>query len=256
MDPTAFSIFGFDIRWYGILIASAILIGTVLAMKEANRNGYKSDIITDLVLWTIPAALIGARLYYVLFTWGYFSQNPIDILNIREGGLAIHGGLIGAFSVGYLYIRKHKLSFLKLADIITPSLVLGQAIGRWGNFFNQEAHGGPVSESFISNFPAFIKEHMYIKGQYYHPTFLYESVWCLTIFIFLSFYKRHKQNDGEMLTLYLFLYSLERFFVEGLRTDSLMLGTFRIAQLVSLAFALTGLIGFLVLRKRKSVHST
>lgn len=254
MNPIAFSIFGIDIRWYGILIASAMLIGTLLAMKEAKRIGYKSDLIIDLVLWTIPAALIGARLYYVFFTWDYFSQHLSEILNFRQGGLAIHGGIIGAFLGGYIFIRKHKLNFFKMADIAVPSLVLGQAIGRWGNFFNQEAHGGPVSDSFIAHFPAFIRDQMYISGQYYHPTFLYESIWCLIIFIFLSFYKRHKQTDGELLTLYLFLYSLERYIVEGLRTDSLMFGTFRVAQLVSLAFALIGLLGFWALRKIKSVH--
>lgn len=254
MNPIAFSIFGIDIRWYGILIASAMLIGTLLAMKEAKRIGYKSDLIIDLVLWTIPAALIGARLYYVFFTWDYFSQHLSEILNFRQGGLAIHGGIIGAFLGGYIFIRKHKLNFFKMADIAVPSLVLGQAIGRWGNFFNQEAHGGPVSDSFIAHFPEFIRDQMYISGQYYHPTFLYESIWCLIIFIFLSFYKRHKQTDGELLTLYLFLYSLERYIVEGLRTDSLMFGTFRVAQLVSLAFALIGLLGFWALRKIKSVH--
>jgi len=252
MSPVALSLLGFDIRWYGILIASAIVIGTLLAMKEARRVGLNPDLITDLVLWVVPAAMIGARLYYVLFTWDYYRIHPLDILAFRQGGLAIHGGLMGAFAAGYLFIRKHKFSFFKLADIVAPSIVLGQAIGRWGNFFNREAHGGPVSSAFISHFPAFIRNQMFIGGQYYQPTFLYESVWCVAVFSFLMLFRKNKIHDGELITLYLFLYSIERFVVEGLRTDSLMIGPFRIAQLISLAFGVAGLMGFLFLRKNRT----
>ncbi|MDF2840563.1 MAG: Prolipoprotein diacylglyceryl transferase [Clostridia bacterium] len=248
MNPIAFSIFGIDIMWYGILISLGIVLGAAIAMVEAKRVGYDSDIISDMLLWTLPAAILGARLYYVLFEWSYFKQHPGEILAIRNGGLAIHGGIIGAFVVGYFFVKVKKLSFFKLADIAAPSLILGQAIGRWGNFMNREAHGGVASEQFISYFPKFIQEQMNIGGVFYHPTFLYESVWNFVVFIALFSFRKHKKNDGELIGLYLILYSIGRFFIEGLRTDSLMLGPLRIAQVVSLLLIALGLILILFLR--------
>lgn len=250
MNPIAFSIFGLEVRWYGIIMASAIMIGTFIAMNSSKKEGLKDDTILDILIWAVPISILCARLYYVLFSWSDYKNNLIDVFAFRQGGMAIHGALIGAFLSGYIIIRIKKLNFLQIADIVAPAIVLGQAIGRWGNFLNQEAHGGPVSEKFISFFPAFIKNQMFIDGQYYHPTFLYESLWCLVVFAILIVYKKYKSSNGELLALYMIMYSAERFIVEGLRTDSLMIGTFRIAQLISLFIALSGIVLFVHLRKK------
>lgn len=251
MNPVAFTIFGLDIRWYALLITSGIILGAVLAMREAKRVGYDPDIILDMLLWCVPAAVIGARAYYVIFEWSYFSSHPAEILAIRNGGLAIHGAIIGAFITGYFFTRKKGLSFFKLTDIAAPSLVLGQAIGRWGNFLNQEVHGGPVSEQFIAHFPKFIRDQMYIGGTYYQPTFLYESAWDFAVFLILFFLRKHTKHDGELIGGYLVLYSIGRFFVEGLRTDSLMLGPLRIAQVMSILLIIAGLGLIIYLRRAK-----
>jgi len=250
MDPVAFRIFGVPIMWYGILIASAMLIGTFLAIIECRRVGFNENYILDIVLVAVPSAIVGARLYYVIFQWEYYKDNPIEIFAIRSGGLAIHGGLIAAVIAGFIYTRIKKIRFLKAADICAPSIVLGQAIGRWGNFFNQEAHGGPVSSEFISHFPQFIQRQMLIGGVYYHPTFLYESIWDLAVFIFLVSYRKRNKIDGYIFFMYLGLYSLGRFFIEGLRTDSLMAGPFRVAQLVSAGLIAASIAAMYVLRKK------
>lgn len=235
MNPIAFSIFGIDIRWYGILIASGMLLGLLAAERTCKIKGIDYDTFLETVLAALPAGIIGARLYYVIFQFGYYKTHPIEIFNIRAGGLAIHGGVIFGFLAAVLYTRYKRVNFLKLADIAAPSIILAQSIGRWGNFFNQEAHGGPVSYEFIKHFPGFIQRGMYIDGNYYHPTFLYESLWDFTSFILLLVILRKSNKNGTTLFSYIGLYSLGRFFIEGLRTDSLMLGPFRIAQLVSLA---------------------
>ena len=236
MNPIAFNLGPISIHWYGLLIALAFGLGLLLANYHGVQRKIDIDKLTNLLLLVIPAAIIGARLYYVLFNWGYYAANPLEIPAVWHGGLAIHGGIIGGFLAGYWYVRREKdLKLWTIADIIAPSLILGQAIGRWGNFFNQEAHGGPVSSEFISRFPDFIQKGMHIEGQYYHPTFLYESLWNGLVFIILLWMIRRKSlPDGVVAMTYLILYSLGRFFVEGLRTDSLMFGPFRIAQVVSI----------------------
>ncbi|MGI6449254.1 MAG: prolipoprotein diacylglyceryl transferase [Desulfitobacteriia bacterium] len=236
MNPIAFYLGPKPIYWYSLLIALAFGLGILLANYHAAKRPIDPEKFTNLVLLIIPGAIIGARLYYVLFNWGYYAANPWEIPAVWHGGLAIHGGIIGGFLAGYWYIRRHKdLKLWALADIIAPSLILGQAIGRWGNFFNQEAHGGPVSPEFISKFPDFIQNGMYIDGLYYHPTFLYESLWNGLVFLFLLWLIRRKAlPDGIVAMSYLILYSLGRFFIEGMRTDSLMLGPLRVAQVVSL----------------------
>lgn len=241
MDPVAFNIFGISIRWYGILISTGILIGILIAYYEAKRQGYNPDDIIDLSLWCIPAALIGARLYYVAFQWEYYKGNILKILNTREGGLAIHGGLIAAVLVGYFFTRAKKMPFLKTADIIAPSIALGQAIGRWGNYINGEAHGGPT------NLPWGIL----VDGVKVHPTFLYESIWDLGLFILLVLYRRNKKFDGQIFLLYGIIYSAGRFWIEGLRTDSLMFMGMRTAQIVSVLTIVIGFIAYFVLRKRQ-----
>jgi phosphatidylglycerol:prolipoprotein diacylglycerol transferase len=240
LDRVAFSIFGIDVMWYGILMALGMIIGTLLAIKEGKRVGIKEDDILDLAIVAIPSGLIGARLYYVIFNWDYYSQNISQILNFRGGGMAIHGALIGGILAGYLFSRYKKMSFFKLADTVIIGVPLAQAIGRWGNFINQEAHGGPT------NLPWGIM----VNGEKVHPTFLYESIWNIGIFIFLWIFRKKKQYEGEVIVLYTILYSLGRFFIEGLRTDSLMIGPFRMAQVISLVGVIGGIIVHIYLSKK------
>jgi len=185
-------------------------------------------------LITFPIAIIGARLYYVIFEFDQYRDNLMSIFNIRKGGLAIHGGIIAAVIVVAIYCNKKKINFFDIMDMAAPCIILAQGIGRWGNFFNQEAHGGPVTEAFISKFPQFIQNGMLIKGTYYHPTFLYESIWNVLVCLLLLYMLKKVSKKGVIFFSYIGLYSVARFFIEGLRTDSLMLGSIRMAQLVSI----------------------
>lgn len=238
MGPIAFTIFGIEIRWYGLLIAAAVLIGTLLAIKETKRKGLEEETLIDFLLFAIPAAIIGARLHFVIFSWDYYKNDPIQIFNFRGGGLAIHGAIIAGVIVAIIFCKVRKIGFWQLLDIVAPSLILGQAIGRWGNYANQEAHGGPTD----------LPWGIIINGEKVHPTFLYESVFNLMIFVFLMWYRKKSKMDGEVFLLYFSLYSVGRFFIEGLRTDSLMLGPIRVAQLISV---LTILICVLLLYHRR-----
>lgn len=223
LDPVAFEILGLSVRWYGILLSAGILVGIMLAYNEAKRLGHDPEYIIDLALWCVPMAVIGARLYYVIFEWDYYKGDIMKIISIWEGGLAIHGALIAAVLTGYIFTRVRKISFWETADIAAPSIIIGQAIGRWGNFVNQEAHGGPTD----------LPWGIMVDGVKVHPTFLYESLWNLGVFIFLILYRKKKKADGEVFLLYGILYSAGRFWIEGLRTDSLMFMGMRVAQLVS-----------------------
>ena len=190
------------------------------------------------MLWAIPIAILSARVYYVIFEWDYYAQNPGQIIAIWKGGLAIHGALIGSVITAYVFTKKRNVSFWQVADIAAPSMILGQAIGRWGNFMNQEAHGGEVTRAFLENLylPECIINQMYINGVYYHPTFLYESLWNILGFILLLVLRRVNLRRGEIFLTYVIWYSIGRFFVEGLRTDSLMLTeSIRMAQMISVA---------------------
>ncbi len=243
MDPVAFKVFGVEIMWYGVLISLGVLLGVLFALKECKRVGFKEDNLLDFLLIAIPSAIVGARAYYVIFTWDYYRLNPSQIINIRNGGLAIHGALIAGIIVGILFCKKRKINVLQLLDIVIPSVALGQSIGRWGNFINQEAHGGPT------NLPWGIV----VNGQKVHPTFLYESIIDFIIFIFLIWYRKNKKTThGQVLALYFILYSAGRFFVEGLRTDSLMFIGMRVAQLVSLGSILAGTALWIYLKKKRS----
>jgi phosphatidylglycerol:prolipoprotein diacylglycerol transferase len=225
IDPIAFSFGPVVVHWYGIILGSAALVGLLLAIQEGKRFRIPSDFFMDLLLIGAPSAIIMARIYYVAFEWESYSDNFLDAFKIWEGGIAIHGALIGAIISGFLYIRYKGYSFWRIADIAAPSLIIGQMIGRWGNFMNQEAHGGPVSEEFLRNtlmIPDFIVNHMNINGVFYHPTFLYESVWNLLVLIALLVLRRQVFiRAGEIFMSYFILYSIGRFFIEGLRTDSL-----------------------------------
>ncbi|KZE53191.1 prolipoprotein diacylglyceryl transferase [Brevibacillus parabrevis] len=256
IDPIAISLGPLKIHWYGIIMGLAFFLGTYLARHNSKRSGIDPDHVLNMVVLIIPAAIVCARLYYVVFEWAQYKDNLMDIFAVWKGGLAIHGGLIGGVLAGTYYIRKHNLPFLRLADIFMPSVILGQAIGRWGNFINQEAHGETVSAEFMAKFPAFIRDQMFIGGQYYHPTFLYESLWNLVVFgILMLLLYRLKNFDGQVLFSYMILYSIGRFFIEGMRTDSLLIAdTLRVAQLVSLSLIALGAILMLVFA-RKSKQS-
>lgn len=254
IDPIAFNIGPLAVRWYGILIGSAVIIGLLLCLRESKRQNINPEFFLDFVIIGLPAAIIGARLYYVIFKWDFYSDNFSQIFYIWRGGLAIHGAILAGIIVLFLLTKIYKVNFWKTVDILVPSLVLGQAIGRWGNFFNQEAFGGPVTEEFINIFPKFIKKQMHINGNYYHPAFLYESVLNFLLFILLIFFKRKKFiKNGDLFAIYLIAYSTSRYFIEGLRTDSLMLGPFKVAQLVSIIGIIVGII--LIYLKHKKVNT-
>ena len=244
MDPVAFKIFGIEVMWYGILISIGVIIGTLLALREAKRVGVDENDFLDLLLFAIPAAVVGARAYYVMFSWDYYKNNPIQILNFRGGGLAIHGAIIAAVITAIIFTRKRGLDFWKIADIAAPSLALGQSIGRWGNYINKEAYGIPTD----------LPWGIMINGVKVHHTFLYESIGDFLVFLFLIWYRREKAKEsGEVFLLYIILYSLIRFFVESLRIDSLMIGPIRVAQLVSITAIVVGLALFFVRRKKKDI---
>jgi phosphatidylglycerol:prolipoprotein diacylglycerol transferase len=232
------------IYWYGLIIGTAVFLGLMLATTEGKKLGLHKDLFLDLILYAVPIAVICARIYYVLFNLEYYTENPSEIIKIWEGGIAIHGALIGAIVTTIVFAKKRNVSFWKIADIAAPSLLIGQMMGRWGNFMNQEAHGGEVSRSYLEglNLPQFIINQMYIEGTYYHPTFLYESLWSACGVILLLILRRKNLLRGEVFLSYLVWYSIGRFFVEHLRTDSLMLfDTIRIAQLVSAVTIILGL---------------
>jgi prolipoprotein diacylglyceryl transferase len=219
-----------------------MLLGSLLVLKYTKKSGYKEDDIIDLILVVIPFGIVGARLYYVIFNWSYYAGDFLKIINIRGGGLAIHGAVIGGVLSGYIFCKIRKINFYELIDFAALALILGQAIGRWGNFTNGEAHGG------ITDLPWGIM----VDGQKVHPTFLYESIWNFMIFLLLIFLgKKLKKKNGDIFAIYVGLYSIGRFFIEGMRTDSLMLGSLRMAQVISLVLiAFSGY--FLFIRKKMS----
>lgn len=252
MNPVAFELFGLEIRWYGIIISLGVLGAMLLIYILSKKKELNYDIIIDAFLVTFPISIIGARLYYVAFEYQNY-HSFMDVINVRNGGMAIHGGVIAALLSGYIFARYKKINFLRYVDVIMPGVILAQAIGRWGNFMNQEAHGGPVSKEFISKFPEFIQNGMLIKGTYYHPTFLYESIWNTLVCLILVYVllKKKEGKDGIILGGYMILYSIGRFFIEGLRTDSLMFMGLRTAQIVSLLGILLGIVLIFVVSKKK-----
>ncbi|MBK4213246.1 prolipoprotein diacylglyceryl transferase [Bacillus sp. FSL L8-0215] len=238
IDPIAFQLGPISVHWYGVIIGVGALLGLWLALRECEKRGINKDMFIDLILFAIPIAIICARIYYVSFEWDYYQQHPNEIIKIWNGGIAIHGGLIGAVLTAIVFTKVRKVSFWKIADVAAPSILLAQAIGRWGNFINQEAHGEAVSRTFLENLhlPEFIINQMYIDGTYYHPTFLYESLWNLAGVVILILLRRTSLRRGEIFLSYLIWYSIGRFFIEGMRTDSLMLTEhLRIAQMISIA---------------------
>ncbi|MDO4679734.1 MAG: prolipoprotein diacylglyceryl transferase [Aerococcus sp.] len=254
--PVAFDLFGIPVHWYGIIIAVGMLIAIEWITRELRLKGFPEDIGYDLVLWGIPIGFIGARIYYVIFEWSYYAAHPNEILQIWNGGIAIYGGVIAGALTLFVYCHKKHFHPFLMTDIVAPYLLLAQAIGRWGNFANQEAHGGPVSESFLRqmlHLPDFIVNRMQIDGVYYHPTFLYESLWSILGVIVIMWLRGRKQTlkVGETTLLYLIWYASGRFFIEGLRTDSLWWGPFRVSQVLSLLLVLFGVSAFIWSRTKR-----
>ncbi len=255
-DRVFIEIGSLPIYWYGFLIMLGALLALIAATQEGKRLGLHKDFFIDLLIFAVPAAIVGARLYYVAFEWDRYNS-LMDIIDIREGGLAIHGALLFAVITAYFYAKFKDVSFWKIADIAAPSLLIGQILGRWGNFMNQEAYGGPISEQVYQNFhqylPNWIMNQMCVDGTYMHPTFLYESMWNVLVLILLLVL-RYKVNPrrGVIFLNYLIWYSVGRFFIEGMRTDSLYIDLFvvelRTAQLVSILL-IAGAIIIMLYRK-------
>ncbi len=249
MNKIAISLGPFSITWYSICILLGIIFAGVVINKEAKKYNIPTSFITNLIFWCVVFGLLGARLYYVLFNLDYYLMFPIEIIKIWNGGLAIHGGIIAGLITLIVYCKKYNVNILKMTDIAVCGLILAQAIGRWGNFFNGEAHGGLVTKSFLENLhlPNFIINGMYISGHYYHPTFLYESLLCIIGFFILYGFRSLKQTKlGSTTALYLIWYGIIRFFIESLRTDSLMLGNLKMAQIISILMIIIGIIMFII----------
>ena len=246
MNPIFIKIGTIEVRWYSILILFAFIIGYFLIINRGKKEKIDTVTITDMCFYLIIVAILGARLYYCLFNIDYYLLSPLSIFKIWEGGLAIHGGVISGIIFLIFYCKKKNLNIVTIFDIIAPALALGQAIGRWGNFFNSEAFGPAIKLSTLQKFhiPNFIIDGMYIDGNYHHPTFLYESLGCLIIFIILILL-RNKLKKGQVTGIYFILYGIIRFFIESLRQDSLMLGSFKVAQLISILAIIVGLYLFI-----------
>jgi len=237
------------LRWYGLLIASAVIIGVLLSQYLAKRRDINPELLGDLSIWLVLAAIPGARLYYVAFEWENYAQRPEAIIAIWQGGIAIHGAIIGGAIAALIFARINRISFWQLADLVSPSLILGQAIGRWGNFFNSEAFGIPTDLPWKLYIPPANRPPQYADESFFHPTFLYESLWNLGVFallIYLFFWGlRHPQRYriGTLAFVYMAAYSAGRIWIEGLRTDSLMFGSIQVAQLISLFGIIIGIFG-------------
>lgn len=247
MDRVALEIGPIQIYWYSIFIFLGLLIASIIIFKEARKRNIDEDFLINLIFNTIIIGLIGARVYYVLFNIPYYASNPIEILAVWNGGLAIHGGIFAAVAFILIYCKKKNVNSLQLLDIIVVGLIIAQAIGRWGNFFNSEAYGQVTtySELKAQQIPTFIINGMYILGEYRQPTFFYESTWCFAGFLAMLIIRKYKYlKRGQLTGFYLFWYGLGRLLIEGLRTDSLMLGPIKIAQVVSLVFIIMGIVLF------------
>ena len=250
MNPILLDLGFIKIYWYSIFIFLAIFLGGTIVLRESNKKYVEEDYMVNMFFWTIIAAFIGARLYYVAFNFEYYSNNLLDILKVWEGGLAIHGGLLFGSLVILIYTKKYNLRTLFVLDMIVVGLLLGQAIGRWGNFFNGEAHGGIISLDTLKSLliPQFIIDGMNIDGNYYLPTFYFESIWCFIGFIILLFARRAKYiKVGQPTSLYLVWYGIGRAIIEHFRTDSLMILDFKMAQIISILMIIIGIIMFIVL---------
>lgn len=255
MNPIAIDLGIFQIYWYSITLFLAMFVGSMIVYKEMRKQNIKDDFIINLIFYAIIIGIVGARIYFVIFNLDYYIKYPIEILEIWNGGLAIHGGILFGIIWFVVYSNKNKINILKLLDITVLGLIIAQAIGRWGNFFNQEAHGIAVAKETLQNYliPNFIINGMNINGIYYHPTFYYEFLWnVLGFIIMIILRKKNKLYLGQLTGFYFMWYSFVRFFIEGMRTDSLMIGSIRIAQLISIMLFIIGL--YLFKRENKDTR--
>ena len=253
INPIAFQLGPFAIRWYALCIVSGLILAVYLAMREAPRRNILSDDILDFILIAFPLSLVGARLYYVLFQWSYYVEHPAEIIAIWNGGIAIYGGLIAGALVMWFYSRSKFINMLDFLDVAAPSVMIAQAIGRWGNFVNQEAYGATVKS--LNYLPSWMQKQMYIDGAYRQPTFLFESVWNLIGFILILVLRRKPKffKQGEIAAFYLIWYGCGRMVIEGMRTDSLMLAGLRVSQWLSVFLILLGIGIIIYQRKRTNV---
>lgn len=263
INRVAFRIFGFPIYWYGIIISAGLFLAVYLGLRNCKKFGIKSDHVFDIVLYGLPSAVIGARLYYIIFNWHEFNGDIMKMINIREGGLAIYGGLIGAVLSTYIYTKVKKIDFLAVADLGGPYFVMAQGIGRWGNFVNQEAFGRNTNLPWGMHSNA-IQEYLERLGDSsidplapVHPTFLYESIWDFCVFLFLLWYRKRYKVKGELFFLYMMLYGVGRAWIEGLRTDSLYIGgtNIRVSQLLAITFAVV-FAAVIFIRRRRCLGET
>lgn len=257
VSEEAFRIFNFGVQWYGVVIGMGLLLCVFLGMRACRRYEIEQDDLLDYLLICVPAAVVGARLYYIAFNFDQFKNNLKEVFNIRGGGLAVYGGILAAMLAVFVMSKYKKHSFLKLVDFAAPYIFLGQAIGRWGNFFNQEAYGGATTLPWGMTGDQIAVENIYRGWRadtLVHPTFLYESLWCFLGFALILWYRRSrfKKTNGECVCLYMIWYGLERSFVEGLRTDSLYIGNtgIRVSQLLSIVLFVSGIVLFVVFRIR------
>lgn len=254
MNRVAFNIFGFNVYYYSLCILLGVIVAYILITREGKKQGLPKEFISDLIFYTLIIGILGARVYYCVFNLDYYLANPSEILKIYNGGLAIHGGVIAGLIFVYFYTKKKNVSFIKILDIVAPAVIIAQSFGRWGNFFNQEAHGGITTYQNLKNMhiPEFIINGMHIEGKYYYPTFFFESIWCLIGFIILMIARKNKNlRKGFKIGFYFIWYGIGRFFIEALRTDSLMFFNLKIAQIVSLIGIIIGIIIIVTNRNKK-----
>ena len=254
MNRVAFNIFGFNVYYYSLCILLGVIVAYILITREGKKQGLQKEFISDLIFYTLIIGILGARVYYCVFNLDYYLANPSEILKIYNGGLAIHGGVIAGLIFVYFYTKKKNISFIKILDIVAPAVIIAQSFGRWGNFFNQEAHGGITTYQNLKNMhiPEFIINGMHIEDKYYYPTFFFESIWCLIGFIILMIARKNKNlRKGFQIGFYFIWYGIGRFFIETLRTDSLMFFGLKIAQIVSLIGIIIGIIIIVTNRNKK-----
>lgn len=257
MNRVAFNIFGFNVYYYSLCILLGVIVAYILITREGKKQGLTKEFTSDLIFYTLIIGILGARVYYCVFNLDYYLANPSEILKIYNGGLAIHGGVIAGLIFVYFYTKKKNVSFIKILDIVAPAVIIAQSFGRWGNFFNQEAHGGITTYQNLKNMhiPEFIINGMHIEGKYYYPTFFFESIWCLIGFIILMIARRNKNlRKGFQIGFYFIWYGIGRFFIEAFRTDSLMFFGLKIAQIVSLIGIIIGII-IIVTNKNKKYYN-
>ncbi|MDE6835005.1 MAG: prolipoprotein diacylglyceryl transferase [Ruminococcus sp.] len=260
INPTAFTIFGIDIQWYGIIITFGLVLAMIYVMPKMKRFGIDADKALDAIIGGVLGGIVGARTYYVIFNWDNYKGDIMAIINTRNGGLAIYGGIIGSVAVGLIICKLRNIKFLPILDITALGFLIGQGIGRWGNFVNQEAFGtntdsifgmtgGEIQSTILADRASGLD---YL--QTVHPCFLYESVWCLLGFLIISLYSRKRKYDGQILLMYMTWYGAERFVVEGLRTDSLMIGSLRVSQILSAVICIISVVIqiFMLIRVKKN----